>query len=247
MRPWSRCLWHFYWHFIEEKKKKHIGSGLFLVIIFNCQALKKVCFVHSGRTAPSSVFRIFPMKPNRVAHSVQCSVDADFALLCPALTYLQKFYKWFFSLVLLLVMPSGQRWRNTKSTCSSSFRQSCCSLFIPLTCFFSCTDSALGKRGVGPRLWHVWAEGTDCCWNSFCSPLIWEFFCQKQTYAGLRRSSSNIKLSEHTANLPSDWETPQAPLFIRVSTCVQTNTAHLLLSAVTAAESVICYRVISLQ
>ena len=81
---------------------------------------------------------------------------------------------------------------------------------------------------MGPRLRHVRAEGTDCCWNPLCSPLIREFNCQTQTDAGLRRTSSTQKtLCEHAANLPSNGRAPRAPLFIHVSKSAQTNTKHI--------------------
>lgn len=66
--------------------------------------------------------------------------------------------------------------------------------FVFLLFFFvwSYEDSVLGKCGVGPRLWHVWAEGQDVCWSSFCSSDIWEFNSQTQTDAGLNQMSSGL-------------------------------------------------------
>lgn len=125
---------------------------------------------------------------------------------------------------------SINNWETQRSTCCSSCRQS----YYSLTCFFfSCTDSELGKRGVGPRLRHVRAEGTNCRWSPFCSPLIWEFNYQTQTSAGLRRTNSNIKTLSalKLRYTPSSSVYPMSP-----RPCRQTT-----------AASVICYRVISLQ
>lgn len=88
----------------------------------------------------------------------------------------------------------------------------CCSPCRPLLnilshAFCSCTDSALGKRGVGPWLRHVWAEGAHRGRSSFCSPHIREFDCQTQTYAELRGMRSDIKLSVSTH--PSNSVSPR--------------------------------------
>lgn len=114
-----------------------------------------------------------------------------------------------------------------------SCKHSYYSLFIPLTCVFACTDPELGKRGMGPRLRHVWAEGANCCWNSFCSPLIWEFNCQTQTYAGLRRISSNLKLPVGTQQIcPQTENTPRhLCLSMPLHPCGQTKHILFVLSS----------------
>ena len=91
---------------------------------------------------------------------------------------------------------------------------------------FSHTDSELGKRRVGAWLRHVWAEGTDRCRSSFCSPLIWEFNSQEKTHAGLRRISSNTKTVRGTQQICPQSEITQSsnvyPWFMNLHPCRQT-------------------------
>lgn len=59
------------------------------------------------------------------------------------------------------------------------------SLFWWVPAVFVVADWALGKRGMGSRLWHVWTQGADRRRSSLHSAFIWEFNRQTQNNAGL--------------------------------------------------------------
>lgn len=108
----------------------------------------------------------------------------------------------------------------------------CCIPVFPI-CFLSCADSLLGERGVGPWLRHVWAEGTNSCRSSFCSPDVRKFDCKTQTYAGLSWMINPMMKK----NLRSHWNACQPPLF---SLCI--HSAGVLFSN---DRCCVCYQLVN--
>lgn len=107
---------------------------------------------------------------------------------------------------------------------------------IPYMFFLSCSDSLLGERGVGPWLRHVWAEGTNSCRSSFCSPDVRKFNCKTQTYAGLSWMINLImtKICPHTEMHASHLCLAHAP------TCI--HSAGVLFST---DRCCVCYQLVN--
>ncbi len=244
------CSQSFHWLNLRAEEKTCLKCFFYVTLpaICNCQKLKRFGPFTLEEQHPLLFSPYFPW--NLAAHNVQCSVEADFALLSPSFTRLQKFYKCFADSNDFSVLHCCMYKTNTKVDLLP-FLQTLLlfSAYSSNVCFLLHRFGA-GETSNGPTTMTCMSWGHELLLELFLFTSHLRVQLSNANSCRTERDQLQLKtFSGHTTNLPSNWEHPK---HLCLSKCFyiradKHNTSCLFCLAMTTAVSVICCRVISLR